>query len=58
MNCTREEVFIMINCKKYDLVNKQIDSDCAQRDSKLCALIHLLVALAFCHIWRSIVYFT
>ena len=48
----------MINCKKYDLVNKQIDTDCAQRDSKLCALIHLLAALAFCHIWRSIVYFT
>ena len=43
-----------INCKKYDLVNKQIDTDCRQRDSKLCDLIYLLVALIFCHIWRSI----
>ena len=43
-----------INCKKYDLVNKQIDTDCRQRDSKLCDLIYLLVALIFCHIWCSI----
>ena len=42
------------NCKKYDLVTKQIDADCRQLDSKLCDLIYLLVALIFCHIWRSI----
>ena len=43
-----------INCKKYDLVNKQIDTDCRQLDCKLCDLIYLLVALIFCHIRRSI----
>ena len=43
-----------INCKKHDLVNKQIDSDCRQLYSKLCDLIYLLVALIFCYIPRSI----
>ena len=44
-----------INCKKYDLVNKQIDTDCKQLNSKLCDLIYLLVAMIFCHIWRGVV---
>ena len=35
-------------------MNKKIDADCKQLDSKLCDLIYLLVALVFCHIWRSI----
>ena len=43
-----------IDCKKYDLVNKQIDTDRRQLDCKLCDLIYLLVALIFCHIRRSI----
>ena len=43
-----------INCKRYDLVSKKIDTDCRQLDSKLCDLIYLLVALIFCHVWRSI----
>ena len=43
-----------INCKKHELVNKQIDTDCRQLDCKLCDLINLLVALIFCHIRRSI----
>ena len=53
MNCTREEV--NINCKRNDLVNKQIDTDCNQLDSKLCDLISLLVAFIFCHIRRTII---
>ena len=39
-----------INCKKHDLVNKQIDTDCRQLDSNLSDLIYLLVALIFCDI--------
>ena len=38
-----------INCKKHDLVNKQIDTDGRQLDSKLCDLIYLLVALILSH---------
>ena len=53
MNCTREDV-ISIQCKKHNLANKQIDTDCGQLNGKLCDLIYLLVALIFCHIWRSI----
>ena len=41
-------------CKKCDLVNKEIDTDSRQVDRKLFDLIHLLVALIFCHIRRSI----
>ena len=44
MNCTREEV-ISINCKKYDLANKQIGTDGRHLDSKFCDLIYLLAAL-------------
>ena len=43
-----------INCKKHDLVNKQIDTDCKQFDGKLRDLIYLLVALIFCYICRSL----
>ena len=50
MNCPREE---LIYCKKYDLVNKQIDTDCRQLDCKLCDSIYLLVTLIFCHICRN-----
>ena len=42
-----------INCKKYDLVNKQIDTESKQLDLKLCDFIYLLDALIFCHIWRA-----
>ena len=44
MNCTKGGD---INCKKHDLVNKQIDTDCRQLDCKLCDLIFLLAALIF-----------
>ena len=51
-SCTIEEVISY--CKKYDLVNKEIDTDSRQHDQKLIDLIHLLVVLIFCHIRRSI----
>ena len=38
-----------INCTKHDLVNKQIDTDGRQLDSKLCDLIYLLVSLILSH---------
>ena len=56
MSCTIEEVISY--CKKYDLVNKEIDTDSRQVDRKLFDLIHLLVALIFCHIRRSILRLT
>ena len=34
-----------INCKKHDLVNKQIDRDCKQFDSKFCDLIYFISRL-------------
>ena len=52
MRCTIEEVISY--CKKYDLVNREIDNDSRQLDRKLFDLIHLLVVLIFCHIRRSI----
>ena len=37
-----------VQCKKYDLVSKQIDTYYRQLNCKLCDLIYLLVALIFC----------
>ena len=34
-----------INCKKYDLVNKEIDTNSRQLDRKLFYLIHLISGL-------------
>ena len=43
-----------INCKKHDLVNKQINTDCRQLDWTLFDSTYLLVALIFCQNRRSI----
>ena len=52
ISCTIEEVISI--SRKYDLVNKQIDTGSRQLDWKLCDLIYLLVALIFCHFRRTI----
>ena len=43
-----------INCKEFDLVNKQTDANCCQLDCKLCNLFYFLADLIFCHVRRSI----